>query len=76
MNDFDLYGKYYERADRGYIDVVLAVIIAFLIYAITQNIFYTFLYIGYFRIRFGQSCAKNRHLEILNKLDEIEQKIK
>ena len=71
-----LYGRYLNRAFIGYSDIWQGVIIAIIILAISQNVFYFLLFCGYARIKFILTNHKNRQFEILNRLDELEELIK
>lgn len=77
MNDFDLFGKYYQRAEKHVIlDLCCGLIFACVVWYFTENWFY-----GYICACFSYNAMrllnlKNRQLEILNRLDEIEQQIK
>lgn len=76
MDDYDLYGKYYNRADRYILqELIVDIIIAGVIWFFTYSLFYAFIYIGYAFIKLRQNNSKNRQLEILNRLDKIEEKI-
>lgn len=76
MDDLRRYGAYYQRAEKHVIaQLVIDIVIAFIILFFSENLFYAFVYVcfGYNKMRLFDT--KNRQLEILNRLDEIEEKI-
>jgi hypothetical protein len=77
MNDYDLYGRYYNRADVKVIpELVFDIVIALVVWFFTENWFYALIcsYFAFNKTR--QLNIKNRQFEILNRLDEIEERIK
>lgn len=76
MDDLERYGKYWERAETHFLaEFVSDVAVAVAIYFFTENLFYVFLYVGYYFIGLRQLNTKNRQFEIMNKLDKIEEKL-
>ena len=77
MDDYDLYGKYYKRAEKHIIpELVFGIVFAVFILFVTENWFYALLCLYFAFIKMRQLNTKNRQLEILNRLDQIEEKLK
>jgi hypothetical protein len=76
MSDNDLYGRYYQRAEKHItIELVIDIAVALLIWIITEYWLYALIFVCFAFIKARQLNTKNRQLEILNRLDEIENKI-
>jgi hypothetical protein len=72
----DFYGKYYDRTEKHIrTEFIINIIIAFIVTGATENLFYGLIVVGYAFIRNSQLNTKNRQLEILNRLDKIEEKL-
>ena len=77
MNDYELFGRYYQRAEKHITSqLIIDIVIAFIILFYTENLFYAFIYacFGYNKMRLFNT--KNRQFEILKRLDDIEELLK
>ena len=76
MSDYNLYGKYYPRAEKHImLELFIGLIFAGAVWYFTFNWFY-----GFICACFSYNCMrllniKNRQLEILNKIDSLSERI-
>lgn len=78
MDTEDRYGKYKNRSvsDRSLlIGLAVNIVIALFIFISTESVFYTLLFAAYCRIMYVFDCHKNRQIEILNRIDQLADKI-
>ena len=77
MDDFEMFGLYYNRAERHIIiDFIIDVIIAIVVSVFFSNLFYGLVCLLFATSKIRQLNIKNRQLEILNRLNQLEEKLK
>ena len=76
MNDIERYGNYYHRAEKHImLDLACGLIFAGVVWYFTENWFYGFICACFSYNTMRSLNIKNRQLEILNRIDELEEKI-
>jgi hypothetical protein len=77
MDDFDRFGSYYNRAERHItIEFIVDIVIAIGVSVFGGNLFYGLVCLFFATSKIRQLNIKNRQLEILNRLDQLEENIK